>query len=219
MAQLDIERKPGTSMGWLWLLIALLVILAIWWFVWGARGERGVAAVSPADSAAAVARARDTTAMRGAAAPPAAAVMGTAGAVNSFVSFVSDSRSDTMAVTHAHTATGLRDLAAAGEALALSLAGAPSVTARADSLRTMAGQLESDSTQAAGIVRRAFVVGANMLHQLRPADSMAVAGKDNLMRAAEAIAPGTPLLRQRQAVQHYWDVAAAEMTRMGGNRR
>lgn len=38
MAQLDVERKAHNPMWWLWLLIALVIVLTIWWFIWGPGG-------------------------------------------------------------------------------------------------------------------------------------------------------------------------------------
>lgn len=219
MAQLDIERKPHGSMGWLWLLIALIIIVAVWWFVWGAHGAR--VATTRADSTAAMVartpRARDTSAMANAA-PPAASVVGATSAVNAFVTFVSDNRSDSMATDHSHTAAGLRNLAAAGEALAGSATGMPAVTARADSLRHYADQLQQASTSSrhSELARQAFMVGATMLRELGPAHNVGKSALDDLQRAAEAVSPRTPLLEQRSAVQHYWDTAASVVTTEGG---
>lgn len=214
MAQLDIERKSHNSMWWLWLLIALVIVLAVWWFVWGAGGDR--VAATAADSTATVASGPDTSGLD--AAPPAASVIGSTAAASSFLTFASDSRADSMSIDHVHTATGLRDLAAAGEELALSKVASPAVDARADSLRSYADQLEQEPVSArhAEIARRAFLVGASMLHELRPpADSSATAA-DDVQRAAEAIEPTTPLLEQRSAVQHFWDAAASAVTNEGG---
>ncbi len=210
MAQLDVERKSHNSMWWLWSLIALLIVLTIWWFIWGpggggvdvrTPGERAMMGIElPVDSAV----------------PPASSVVAGSDAVSAFESFVNDSRADSMSIDHEHTATGLRDLAAVGESLAMSSAGSASVTTRADSLRAFADQLQKEpaSTRHADITRRAFLVGAGMLSEARPAaDSSDISA---MRKAAESIVPATPLLEQRSAVQRYWDAAAVAVTNRGG---
>lgn len=221
MAQLDIERKSHNSMWWLWLLIALVIILAIWWFVWGSPGDR--VAATATDSAAVTAQATDTF-LAERAAPPAASVIGSAGAVTALVDFASRSRADSMSIDHIQTATGLRDLAAAGEALASSAAdtaaaGATPVAARADSLRSYADQLQqnAESARHADLARRGFIVGANMLRDLQAADNATADELDEVRRTAEAIRPATPLLEQRTAVQRYWNAVASAITDEGGN--
>ncbi|MHB1225531.1 MAG: hypothetical protein ACYC2G_16005 [Gemmatimonadaceae bacterium] len=215
MAQLDIERKPGSSMWWLWLLIALIVVLALWWFVWG--GQRDTVGAITADSAAAVAQATDSPGADSVA-PPAASAIGSTAAVNTFVTFANETRDDAAGIDHAGIATGLRDLAAAGEELAMSAPGTPAVTARADSLRSFADQLQRDSTSSrhADVARRAFIVGASMLRELQPADRATTAELDEVQRTAEAIVPATPLLDQRPAVQNYWNAVASAITTDGG---
>jgi hypothetical protein len=216
MAQLDIERKPQGSMWWLWLLGALIVVLALWWFVGGGRRET-VGAIS-ADSAAAVARTPDSLGAAGAA-PPAASVLGSTAAVNAFVAFANETRDDVKAIDNAGIASGLRDLAAAGEELAAAAPGRPAVKGRADSLRSFADEIQRDSTSSrhADVARRAFIVGSNMLRELQPADRATTAELDEVRRTAEAIVPATPLLDQRQAVQSYWNAVASAITSDGGN--
>ncbi len=208
MAQLDVERKSHNSMWWLWLLIALVIILTIWWFIWGPGGgvvitdpNEGPQINLPIDSVV----------------PPASSAIGSGGAVVAFRNFASDSRADSMSIDHQSTATGLRDLAAAGDALAISSANEAAVVTRADSLRVFADQLQQEpaSTRHADIARRAFLVGTNMLREVLPAaDSSGLAEMRN---AAESIVPATPLLEQRTAVQKYWDSAATVVTNRGGS--
>lgn len=202
VAEIDIERKQGHGALWIWLIVAILVIAAIWWLFWGSSGRGMMAASGTVDSAGQMAAAP--------AAAPAPMIAAPA-AVNEFMAFVDSSHAGSMDLDHVNTATGLRDLAAAGEALAARFSSPPSVAARADSLRSAADELQRDpeSLRHAGITHRAFLVGASMLHDLESASNAGPGATDGVREAADGVNTDTPLLDQRAAVQRYWDAAAA----------
>lgn len=52
MAEINVERKPGGGMGWLWALLALIVLALLIWFLFFRRPAEEAApeVVTPATS-------------------------------------------------------------------------------------------------------------------------------------------------------------------------
>ena len=139
-------------------------------------------------------------------------------AVDTYIEFVRETRAgDAMAVDHEFTATAIRNLAAALEAI--TSAGGPDVQRELTTLREQAGALQRDvrSTDHADHTRAMFISLSGLMTAIQVArfpslqDDVA-----DVKRAAEAVDPAYPLLDQSAAVQTFFDRAAATVGRMAG---
>ena len=197
MAEIHIEKKDRSPLP---VIIAGLVLLALiaWWFFNG-RGVAGVATdtADTADTGAVLMSTGDTDTEL----PTAVAV---------FLRW-SDERITPSAMNpdHSHTATGIRNLAAALEGLAVragvDIAGeANTIRAQADTLWANAA-----STRHADVTRKTFVSLSGLMgavqQRLAPALEDEVA---EVKRAAESISADEALLDQRDRVQAFFERSA-----------
>lgn len=194
--------QQKTRRLWLTALAALVVLILISWWVLGRSSW------SPAPV---VAESNGMVDAAGSATLPTA--------VDAYIQFVEGSRArDAMAADHAFTATGIRNLAAALEAIAS--AGGPDVQRELTTLRQQAGVLQQDarSTDHADRTRESFVTLAGLMTAIQVArfPSMEEEVAD-VKRAAEDINAATPLLDQPNAVQTFFDRAAAAVRKMSSD--
>ena len=212
MAEIHIERKERTT--WPWIVLGLILLSLLAWWLLSQRGDRDGFAVL-----------QDTTGQ------VIDTVGGTAAGVRddapedvaAFVRWTDESRARQEEDTsHAHTADGIRQLAAAIESLAdRDTAGMEMVRQRADSIRGLADALERDweSPNHAQHARQAFLEASELMDQLRTqrypnsANDVAMA-----RQAAQNVQPAQPLLAQRQQVQQFFDRAATALQTMGNTR-
>ncbi|HJR68354.1 MAG TPA: hypothetical protein VJ802_18130 [Gemmatimonadaceae bacterium] len=194
MAEIHIEKKDRSPLP---VIIAGLVLLALiaWWFFNG-RGVAGVA-TDTADTGAVLMSTGDTDTEL----PTAVAV---------FLRW-SDERITPSAMNpdHSHTATGIRNLAAALEGLA-ARAGVD-IAAEANTIRAQADTLWANaaSTRHADVTRKTFVSLSGLMgavqQRLAPALEDEVA---EVKRAAESISADEALLDQRDRVQAFFERSA-----------
>lgn len=194
MAEIHIEKKNRSALP---ALIAGLVLLGLiaWWFLDG-RGAAGVA-TDTADTGAVLMSTGDTDTEL----PTAVGV---------FLRW-SDERITPSAMNpdHSHTATGIRNLAAALEGLA-ARAGVD-IAAEANTIRGQADTLWANaaSTRHADITRKTFVSLSGLMgavqQRLAPALEDEVA---EVKRAAESISADEALLNQRDRVQAFFERSA-----------
>ena len=194
MAEIHIEKKDRSPLP---VIIAGLVLLALiaWWFFNG-RGVAGVA-TDTADTGAVLMSTGDTDTEL----PTAVAV---------FLRW-SDERITPSAMNpdHSHTATGIRNLAAALEGLA-ARAGVD-IAAETNVIRGQADTLWANaaSTRHADVTRKTFVSLSGLMgavqQRLEPALEDEVA---EVKRAAESISADEALLDQRDRVQAFFERSA-----------
>lgn len=215
MAEIPIERK--SSKGWLWALLALAVLaLLAWWFFSNSRvvEERTAAAGEVAAVPAAGVAATDP----GLAAPGGAV----AGApVASFLTWADSTQArGQAALDHDYVATGIERLSGAIADLAApardSLAGS-ALAEQVGALNQLAVQVKQDpeALSHANVVHAAFASSAKLLGDLQqrrfPAASGAVA---DVRAAAEAVDKNRPLLDQKAQMDRFFTQAAAAVRAM-----
>lgn len=202
MADIHLERKERSQ----WPVViafAVLLGLLIWWIL-NNRGD-GSTAAAPADTGAvATVSTGDTDAEL----PSAVAV---------FLRWSDERRTPSaMNPDHSHVATGMRNLAAALEALA---ARAPNldIGQEVTIVRRQADTLWQNvaSTRHADYARQAFVTLSGLMsavqQQLAPALQSEVA---EVRRAAESIRADEALLDQRNRVQEFFERSAGVVRQM-----
>ena len=201
MANIDIQPRQRTT--WPWILAAVGVLALLLWWIFGMRNSDPNPVVAEADSVI-----------------TDAGSVGLPTAVDAYVRFVDSTRAGTaMGVDHEFTATGIRNLAAALEAVAQR--GGADVQRELTTLRQQADTLQRDprSTEHAGHTRTAFVTLAGVMaaiQQARFPDMEADIG--NVKAAAERLDASRPLLQQREAVQSFFDRTATAVRRMSNGR-
>lgn len=201
MTEIRVERKERSALPWVLVGVVLLALLA--WWIFARSPDDGPLGIGAADTAAP------------AGAGTAAGALPTAAEV--FVQWVDDRRAQSaMGPEHEYTATGIRHLASALQAIAQPNAGAnverelAAIRAQADTL-----QRNAASTQHANYTRRAFVsLGALMSSMQQERFPDAAADVEEVRRRAEAVRADQPLLDQRAGVQEFFDRAAAAVRRM-----
>ena len=209
MAQVQIKRAHHpVRRVWVTALI-LFAAASLAWLLLGTRGAREEATF-------------DLTA----AAPPPGPVVATArDAVGEYVRYTAAHRARMDADhTHEYTAEGIRRLAGALAALAARDArGDESLRVQADALRDRADALQRDpqSTTHARQAREAFVAAAGLIDALSTREPSArseaaptSAPTSDVLDAAMAVEPTQLLLRQRDAIQRFFDSASAAVQAM-----
>lgn len=197
----DLERRR--TGGWVWGVLALLLLLVVGWWATG-RDDARLTAVDAAapDSAVVIANAAGDVGREDATA-----------AVTRFLSFAdSGSARASAGIDHAYTAEGVRRLAGAIAALSLrdSIAGT-SEAKQVDALETLAGRLQVDPTALthADVFRAAATSSAQLLTHVQERRFPMLGGEVGALReAAEAIAKDRPLLDQRAEVDVFFNRAA-----------
>lgn len=199
MADIQIERKERSL--WPWVIAVLLLLALMAWWLGSRGGER--AAMAPADSAV---ESMMATGDAGAELP---------GAVNVFLRWANDRQAGDMGLDHNYTANGIRNLAAATEALAAPRADAlqqdlERVRAQADTLWQSTSSLEH-----ANYTRRAFMTLGSLLHDVQqqraPDATVDVAA---VRSAAEAVRANQPLLDQKERVHQFFAHAATAVEQL-----
>lgn len=140
-------------------------------------------------------------------------------AVAAFVSFAGEDSAAAPPQLAGYTAEGVRRLA---DAIAAARNGSPLWVDRAKRLKAAAGEVvrDTDPVRRAEAVHEAFLLAARWIADLSPPSEASAAGSARLMQAAEAISPREPLRDQQQAVDRFFDQAAAELSpawRQGGS--
>ena len=141
-------------------------------------------------------------------------------AVAAYLAFAEGPPPAQLPLDHSFTAEGIRRLAAAIEAEGNTMLWRD----RAARLRTAAGELggNPDSLRHADVARAAFTLAAEWLVELRSRDDSRPHSRDigqGLRSAAAAIQPDKPLRTQQQAVDGFFDTAAAAMAPAEGGPR
>lgn len=128
-------------------------------------------------------------------------------AVAAFVTFAEASTEAEAPQVAGHTAEGVRRLA---DAIAAARNGSPLWVDRAKRLKAAADEMlrETDSVRRAETVKESFTLAAQWIADL----SRGGGESAGLKQAAEAIRPDEPLRDQKQAVDHFFDQAAAALT-------
>lgn len=202
MADIHLERKDRSP----WPVIiafAVLLGLLIWW-VLDRRGD-GSTAAAPTDTGAVSSISTGETDSE---LPTAVAV---------FLRW-SDARTTPTAMNpdHSHIATGIRNLAAALEALAARTR-AVDIGQEVTAVRRQADTLWQNvaSTRHADFTREAFVTLSGLMSAVQQELAPGLRGEvADVQRAAEAIRANEPLLNQRDRVQAFFDRSASVVRRM-----
>ena len=200
MAQIPIERQ-GRSV-WPWVLV-VLVILTIVWVVLSPTGRtmRGDAGeIAAADAA-----------------QDGAPRIPTSGLPDDVAAFVSFARGDSAGAsadsTHAYTAEGVRALATAlGSLSPRDSSGAAVSQPQLDSMRAIANAMQRDpaSRDHARQARLAFDIAGTVMQQVQLRVSPAADAEVQDARiSAWGVSDSRPLLSQREAVERFFDRAAA----------
>lgn len=205
MAEIHIEKKNRSPLPVL-IAVAVLLGLIIWWVLNG-RGAAGIAATDSADTGAVLMSTGETDTEL----PSAVAV---------FLRW-SDERITPSAMNpdHSHTATGIRNLAAALEGLA-ARAGVD-IAAEANIIRGQADTLWANvaSTRHADFTRKAFLSLSGLMgaveQRMAPDLGNEVA---EVRRAAEAIRADEALLSQRDRVQDFFERSATVVRQLSETR-
>jgi hypothetical protein len=193
------ERSPWPVV----LAVAVLLALLIWWLLKD-RDERTIVS-APADTGT---LATVSTGETGNELPTAVAV---------FLRWSDERRAPSaMNPDHSHVATGIRNLAAALEALA---ARAPGIDIEHEMaiIRRQADTLRANvaSSRHADVTRKAFLSLSGLMAAMR--QELAAELRDEIAevrRSAEAVRPEAPLLDQREHVQDFFDRSANVVRQM-----
>lgn len=129
-------------------------------------------------------------------------------AVAAFVAFAGAESAAAPPQVAGYTAEGVTRLA---DAMAAARNGSPLWVDRAKRLKAAASQVVSDAdpVRRAEAVHETFLLAAKWIGDLSPASRLSSA---NLLQAAEAISPDQPLRDQKQAVDGFFDQAAAALS-------
>ncbi|WP_411282105.1 hypothetical protein [Gemmatimonas sp.] len=203
MAEIRVERKEGK--GWLWVVLALLVLaLLVWWF-FGRRNDSTAVGAS------------DSTRVP-------AAVTADRAAVDGFLSWVGNIDTTNSAaasdLSHEYTATGIRQLAGAIASIARgdSLGGSE-VNKQVSALNMLADRLQTEpqSLKHADLANAAFGSAAQLLLNVQQRSfPNASAQVGSVRQAASAISKERPLLEQRAEVNRFFSDAADAVRAMRG---
>lgn len=212
MAELHVERRERSM--WPWLAVVLATLVLIWLVLSPANVHRTADGGEVAASGAPGRTASDR--------PPAGLAPDAPGEVATFLAFVAENRARSMMdSTHFYTATGIRLLAAALGSLApRDSSGHRVMQPQLDSMRVLASAMQQDprSTAHARQARLAFdIAGTVMQHlQLRGVTAAAVAAAQvqDARIAAWGVSESRRLLAQRDAVEKFFDRAAAAVDAM-----
>ena len=191
------QRK--TRSLWLTALAALVALILVSWWVLGRSSSSRAPVVAESGGGVDVA---DSASL------PTA--------VDTYIQFVQGTRArNAMAVDHAFTATGIRNLAAALEAIAS--AGGPDVQLELTALREQADALQQDlrATDHADRARELFITLSGLMTSIQEARFPGIREEvEDVKRTAQGINPASPLLDQPNAVQAFFDRSAAAVRRM-----
>lgn len=191
------RRRPR----WPW---AVLVILALVLFMWGRgtsnedaeramieRGPQGQAPAGMPDTARATPE--DSSA-------PAE--------VSGFLRFAAERRLKAVGTAHDYTADGVRQLAAALDAVARTQAGLPAADARRHiaAMRRLADELQRDAQalEHANRARAAFVAAAQAMEVLQPEDRASDAAVQAVRNSAEGVDTDRPMLDQAAQIEDFF---------------
>lgn len=196
---METHDQRNTRSLWLTALAALVVLILLSWWVLGRSSSRRAPVVAESSGVVDVAESATLTT-----------------AVDAYVQFVQGPRAhDAMAVDHTFTVTGIRNLAAALEAIAS--AGGPDVQRELTALREQAGALQHDARAAdhADRARELFITLSGLMTSIQEARFPAMREEvEDVRRVAQGIDPASPLLDQPNAVQAFFDRSAAAVRRM-----
>jgi hypothetical protein len=129
-------------------------------------------------------------------------------AVTAFVTFAAEESAAAPPQVAGYTAEGVTRLA---DAMAAARNGSPLWVDRAKRLKAAAGEVVSDAdpVRRAEAVHEMFMLAARWIGDLSPSSRLSSA---SLLQAAEAISPDRPLRDQKQAVDRFFDQAAAALS-------
>lgn len=210
MAEVKLERKRGPT-GVAAVVAVLALVLAVWWIM-----RSDTAADVIADGSDAIAGETAVATAGGAIVrddlPPS---------VETFLAWSDDARADSaMTPGHQYTVTGIRNLAAALEALSTSGQGAH-VSEELRILRSRVDTLQVNpaSTQHADQVRAVFRSLAGLMTAMQQERFPELTAEVQAVeRAAEAVRADRQLLDQRAAVGDFFTRAAVAVRGMAGQR-
>jgi len=194
---------------WPWVLLALAVLALFLLFMWNRGAPHDDEVVVPIEPAAQ----QDVPAGAPDFAQPAAETPPAPAEVSVFVRFAEDTRADAAGLSHDYTAEGLRQLAAALDAVSRTQA-PPSSAADASrhiaAMREWADAMQRDpkSLQHADHARAAFVSAAHAMEILgadRPGGDQAVQA---VRESAEGIDAQRPMLEQVSQIETFFDRSA-----------
>lgn len=177
-----------------------LVVVALWFDSRDGTSPALAFADAPAPVTAAAPAARPPDKARQPAPVPAA--------VSAFLAFAGAESAAAPPQVAGYTAEGVARLA---DAMAAARNGSPLWVDRARRLKAAASQMVSDAdpVRRAEAVHETFLLAAKWIGDLSPASRPSSA---NLLQAAEAISPDQPLRDQKQAVDRFFDQAAAALS-------
>lgn len=195
MAEINIEKRNRSALPVL-IAVAVLLGLLIWWLLNG-RGAAGVATDSAADTGAVLMSTGETDTEL----PTAVAV---------FLRWSDERRTPSaMNPDHSHTATGIRNLAAALEGLA-ARAGVD-IAAETEIIRGQADTLWANvaSSRHADFTRKAFLSLSGLIGTVEQRLARDLENEvAEVRRAAGAIRADEALLSQRDRVQEFFERSA-----------
>lgn len=199
MAGTQLERKGGAGLVWGLVAVIALALLA-WWFLAGENNE--AAAVD------------DTTAVPVAATPDLGG-----GAVDASLTWAASTNAESsMGVSHEYTANGVRQLAAAIDALAHGdTLGGGSLDANLGALNSMADRLQTEpqSLKHADLAHAAFASAAQLLQDVQQKRFPNAGAQVAAVRsAADGISKDRPLLEQGATIKSFFDRAADALRAM-----
>jgi hypothetical protein len=199
------RRRPF----WPWALLALAILALFLLFMWyrGApHDDEVVVPIEPLVQQDMPVSAPDT-AQPAAQAPPAPAE------VSVFVRFAEDTRADAAGLTHDYTAEGLRQLAAALDAISRTQANLPTTTDASRHIAAMrkwadAMQRDPQSLQHADHARAAFVSAAHAMEILGADRSDGIQAVQAVRESAERMDAQRPMLDQATQIEDFFDRSA-----------
>ena len=216
MAEIPIERRDHRGPLWLWLIGVIAVVLLIW-LATGRRHSHQMAAMSrDTASSAGEVTTPVPSANTGAAAGPVAPSTPTAGAggfrdIDAFSTWISSGGLIRTALReNEYTAGGIRRLADALESQGASGASIDNMRKQADDLQNS----RSKSDRHGDMARSAFLSASDAFDSL----SHGQLNVSHVRDAADAVKPGTDLLRQRSKVQAFFQSARSALQQVSSAR-
>jgi len=211
--QVHVERRRPV---WPWLLLALLVLALFLLFMWYRGTPHDDEVLVPIDPTAQEEGMMDSapqTAQAPAEEPAIIEEVPAPAEVAGFVRFTQETRAQAAGLTHDYTADGLRQLAAALDAMSRTQAGLPSAADASKHIAAVrewadAMQRDPQSLEHADQARAAFVAAAHAMEILQSASPGAEQAVQAVRASAEEIDAERPMLEQAAQIEAFFDRSA-----------